>query len=215
MQRADVGLPKDAVVLCGFNQPYKISSEVMDVWCGLLNDLPDAVLWLLDWHSQARPNLEREFQERGVDLTRVHWAPRLDPGDHLSRLSLADIFIDTWPCNGHTTASDALWAGVPVVTLSGETFASRVASSLLHAVGLEELICKRVDVYQDTIKALAHDPMRRAVLRDKLVWARESAPLFDSARFTRDYEALLFRMHSRQIQGLSPQPLAAETVEAV
>lgn len=215
MQRADVGLPKDAVVLCGFNQPYKISSEVMDVWCGLLNDLPDAVLWLLDWHSQARPNLEREFQERGVDLTRVHWAPRLDLGDHLSRLSLADIFIDTWPCNGHTTASDALWAGVPVVTLSGATFASRVASSLLHAVGLDELICERVDVYQDTIKALAHDPMRRAVLRDKLVWARESAPLFDSARFTRDYESLLVRMHSRQIQGLSPQPLAAETVEAV
>lgn len=215
MQRADVGLPSDAVVLCGFNQPYKISPEVMDVWCGLLNDIPEAVLWLLDWHSQARPNLDREFEARGVDLRRVHWAPRLDQGDHLSRLSLADIFIDTWPCNAHTTASDALWAGVPVVTLSGETFASRVASSLLHAVGLEELICKRVDVYQDTIKALAHDPMRRAVLRDKLVWARDSAPLFDSERFTRDYEALLVRMHTRHIQGRSPQPLAAETVEAV
>ena len=101
------------------------------------------------------------------------------------------------------------------MTLSGATFASRVASSLLHAVGLDELICERVDVYQDTIKALAHDPMRRAVLRDKLVWARESAPLFDSERFTRDYEALLVRMHTRHIQGLSPQPLAAETVEAV
>ena len=214
MRRADAGLPEEAVVLCGFNQAYKISAEVMDVWCGLLKDIPDAVLWLLDWHSQARPNLEREFQLREVDLARVRWAPRLDLGDHLSRLSLADIFIDTWPCNAHTTASDALWAGVPVVTLIGATFASRVASSLLHAVGLDELICERVDVYQDTIKALARDPMRRAILRDKLVLARDSTPLFDSERFTRDFEALLVRMHTRHIQGQPPQPLAAEAVEA-
>lgn len=211
-QRADVGLPDDAVVLCGFNQPYKISPEVMDVWCGLLNDIPDAVLWLLDWHRQARPNLDREFHARGIDLDRVHWAPRLDLGDHLSRLCLADIFIDTWPCNAHTTASDALWAGVPVVTFPGMTFASRVASSLLHAVGLDELICEHVEGYIETIKALAQDPMRRATLREKLALARDVAPLFDSARFTHDYENLLLRMHMQHVQGLPRASLPASNV---
>lgn len=215
MQRADAGLSDDAVVLCGFNQPYKISPEVMDVWCDLLTDIPDAVLWLLDWHTQARPNLEREFHERGVSLSRLRWAPRLDLADHISRLSLADIFIDTWPCNAHTTASDALWAGVPVVTFPGDTFASRVASSLLHAVGLDELICEGVAGYKDTIKRLALDSARRATLRDVLVRARDTAPLFDSERFTRDYEALLLRAHVLRAQGLPVAPLEALATSAV
>ena len=208
MRRADAGLPDDAVILCGFNQPYKISPEVMDVWCGLLKEIPNAVLWLLDWHNQARPNIEAELEMRGVPLSRLKWAPRLDLADHLSRLSLADIFIDTWPCNAHTTASDALWAGVPVVTFPGETFASRVASSLLHAVGLDELICEGVAGYKDTIKRLARDPARRASLRELLVRARGTAPLFDSARFTLDYEALLVRAHERHAQGLPADHLA-------
>lgn len=207
MQRADAGLPDEAVVLCGFNQAYKISAEVMDVWCGLLKDIPGAVLWLLDWHSQARPNLEREFQARGIELTRIRWAPRLDLGDHISRLSLADIFIDTWPCNAHTTASDALWAGVPVVTFAGETFASRVASSLLHAVGLDELICDGLDGYRRRIKELAYSPEYRAALREKLLNSRQFAPLFDSAGFTRDFEALLMRMMDRLRSDLPPAHL--------
>jgi predicted O-linked N-acetylglucosamine transferase (SPINDLY family) len=207
MQRAEVGLPEDAVVLCGFNQPYKISPQVMDVWCGLLNEIPDAVLWLLDWHSQARPNLEREFQARGIESDRIRWAPRLDLGDHISRLSLADIFIDTWPCNAHTTASDALWAGVPVVTFPGATFASRVASSLLHAVGLGELVCDGLDGYRRKVKELAHNPERRADLREKLVSSRQNAPLFDSAGFTRDFEALLLKMVDRYRADLSPTHL--------
>jgi predicted O-linked N-acetylglucosamine transferase (SPINDLY family) len=207
MRRADAGLPEDALVLCGFNQPYKISPAVMDVWCGLLHDLPEAVLWLLDWHNQARPNLEREFQMRGIDFSRVHWAPRMDLADHISRLSLADIFIDTWPCNAHTTASDALWAGVPLVTFLGPTFASRVASSLLHAVGLDELICDGVEGYRSTIKSLAGDPVRRAGLRAALTQARDTAPLFDSEGFTRDYEALLARMVDRQRARLPTESL--------
>lgn len=210
MRRADAGLPEDALVLCGFNQPYKISPAVMDVWCGLLHDLPEAVLWLLDWHSQARPNLEREFEKRGIVLTRVFWAPRQELAEHLSRFSLADIFIDTWPCNAHTTASDALWTGVPVVTFPGETFASRVASSLLHAVGLDELVCEGVAGYKDTIKRLARDPARRTAVRDVLVRAREAAPLFNSLRFTHDYEALLVRAHERRVQGLPAAPLPAQ-----
>lgn len=212
MQRADAGLPDEAVVLCGFNQAYKISAEVMDVWCGLLKDIPDAVLWLLDWHSQARPNLEREFQARGIELTRIRWAPRLDLGDHISRLSLADIFIDTWPCNAHTTASDALWAAVPVVTFPGETFASRVASSLLHAVGLDELICDGIAGYKDSVKRLARDPEWRASVREFLVRARETAPLFDSAKFARDFEALLKRMYVRNLHGGGAIPLSEDNI---
>ena len=207
MHRSEAGLPDDVVVLCGFNQPYKISPDVLDVWCQLLVEIPDSVLWLLDWHTQARPNLEAEFEKRGVSLGRLRWAPRLNLEAHLSRLSLADIFIDTWPCNAHTTASDALWAGVPVVTFPGETFASRVASSLLRSVGLGELICDGLDGYRHRVKELACDPARRATLREKLVSARQFAPLFDSVRFTRDFENLLLRMMERQRFNLAPSHL--------
>lgn len=205
--RAQVGLPDDALVLCAFNQAYKISPEVLDVWVALLRDLPNAVLWLLDWHGQARPNLEGELRARGVDLRRVFWAPRLSLDEHISRVALADVFIDTWPCNAHTTASDALWAGLPVVTLMGQTFASRVAASLLNACGLPELVTEDVDSYRQTILRLARDPAWRAACRSKLVEARDTSPLFDSARFTRDFEALLERMVQQHRQGQAPAHL--------
>ena len=153
--RASQGLPEEALVLCGFNQPYKVSPEVFDSWCRLLQALPDAVLWLLEWTPQALPNLRREAASRGVDPARLVGAPRVHPDVHIARLQLADIFIDTWPCNAHTTASDALWAGVPIVTLIGETFASRVGASLLEAVGTPELICGDVAGYEAAIRALA------------------------------------------------------------
>lgn len=209
MTRAQAGLPEDAVVLCAFNQAYKISDEVLDVWAGLLRDLPQAVLWLLDWHGQARPNLEAQMQVRGMDLSRVFWAPRLALAEHINRVQLADIFIDTWPCNAHTTASDALWAGVPVVTFLGQTFASRVASSLLRAVGLPELACPDLAVYVQTIKDLVADAPRRAALKGHLIQARDSAPLFDSERFTRDFEALLLRMVASHREGRLADHLGA------
>jgi len=215
MTRQAAGLPDDALVLCGFNQAYKISPEVLDVWCGLLEDIPHAVLWLLDWHGQARPHLEEELSVRGVDLARIRWAPRLSLADHISRTQLADIFIDTWPCNAHTTASDALWAGLPVVTFMGQTFASRVAGSLLHAVGLPELATSSLKAYREKVLALAADPAARQRIRDQLVTARDQAPLFDSARYTRDLEAMLTRMVSRHEQGLSPDHLLASPAPAV
>lgn len=207
--RAQVGLPEDALVLCAFNQAYKISAEVLDVWVDLLRALPEAVLWLLDWHGQARPNLEGELVARGVDLARVIWAPRQGLDEHINRVALADIFIDTWPCNAHTTASDALWAGLPVVTFMGRTFASRVAASLLSACGLGELISESVDTYKQTVLRLAGDPMLRASLRQRLVAARETSALFDSERFTRDFEDLLVRMVLRAKSGLTPDQLPA------
>lgn len=209
MTRAEVGLPEDAVVLCGFNQAYKINPEVLDAWVDVLKDLPEAVLWLLDWHGQAKPHLLEELAQRGIGAERVFWAPRWDLGKHISRVRLADLFIDTWPCNAHTTASDALWAGLPVVTLMGQTFASRVAGSLVNAVGLPELISTDVQQYRRTIVELARDPVRRQAIRDRLDQAREDSPLFDSARFTRDYEALMVRMIQHHREGLAAQALPA------
>ncbi|WP_290900676.1 glycosyltransferase family 41 protein [Aquabacterium sp.] len=202
MSRKAAGLPEDALVLCGFNQAYKISPEVLDVWCGFLQDIPNAVLWLLDWHGQARPHLEEELSVRGVDLARIRWAPRLGLADHINRTQLADIFIDAWPCNAHTTASDALWSGLPVVTYMGRTFASRVAGSLLNAVGLSELATETLDAYRAKVLALAADPAERARIRAHLAEARDQAPLFDSARYTGDLERLLERMVLRHEQGL-------------
>jgi predicted O-linked N-acetylglucosamine transferase (SPINDLY family) len=207
--RRDHGLPEDAVVLAGFNQPYKISAEVFDTWCRLLHALPQAVLWLLEWNEQSRANLTREAQARGIDPARLVWAPRLAPAEHMARMQLADLFVDTWPCNAHTTASDALWAGVPVVTWAGRTFASRVAASLVHAAGLPELACRDVAHYEETIIALAGDAPRRQAMRAHLVAARTGSPLFDSLRFARDIEALYERMMQRHAQGLAPDHLPA------
>lgn len=209
--RTKAGLPEDAVVLCGFNQAYKISAEVLDVWASLLVDIPNSVLWLLDWHGQARPHLEAEMQARGMDMHRVRWAPRLALEHHLDRLALADIFIDTWPCNAHTTASDALWAGVPVVTYTGQTFASRVAASLLNAVGMSELACGDLDTYRATVRKLAMDPERLRALRAQLQRARTEAPLFDTPSYTRALESLFTRMVERHRQGLPLAHLAAST----
>jgi predicted O-linked N-acetylglucosamine transferase (SPINDLY family) len=210
--RASQGLPEDALVLCGFNQPYKVSPEVFDSWCRLLQALPNAVLWLLEWSQQALPNLRREAVRRGIDPARLIGAPRALSHDHIARFRLADLFLDTWPCNAHTTASDALWAGVPIVTQLGETFASRVAASLLHAVGLPELVCRDLAHYERTVLELAADAPRRAALRVRLASAREGSPLFDSLRFTRDIEALYLRMARRHVQAGAPDHLPAEAV---
>jgi predicted O-linked N-acetylglucosamine transferase (SPINDLY family) len=207
--RAECGLPEGKLVLCGFNQPFKISAEVFDSWCRLLHRLPDAVLWLLEWNTQVRKNIECEAQNRGIDPARIVWAPRRAPALHMARLQQADLFIDTWPCNAHTTASDALWAGVPVVTYIGRTFASRVAASLNGAVGLGELVCTTVQAYEDRIVALASDPAARAALHNQLVQARDGSVLFDSVRFTRDIEALYLRMMARHDAGMAPDHLLA------
>jgi predicted O-linked N-acetylglucosamine transferase (SPINDLY family) len=211
MTRAEVGLPEDKLVLCGFNQAYKISAQVLDQWVVLLREMPDAVLWLLDWHGQARPNLARELLARGVSHERVHWAPKLGLAEHISRLPLADIFLDTWPYNAHTTCSDALWAGVPVVTLQGQTFASRVASSLLMACGLHDWVATTVDGYRQKVLLLARNSALRQQVREHLNAERGSSPLFNSERFTRDFEALVERMVQRDRAGKSASALPAAT----
>jgi predicted O-linked N-acetylglucosamine transferase (SPINDLY family) len=207
--RAAWGLPADALVLGSFNQPYKITPEVFDTWMDVMRRDERAVLWQLFGGEQARDNLCAEARKRSVDPARLVFAPAVKPDQHLQRIPAADIVLDTWPCNGHTTTSDALWAGVPVVTLQGLTFASRVAGSLLSAVGLDELVCRDPAQYAETVLALAADAPRRQALRTTLVAARDASSLFDAPRFARDLEALYLRMWERHRRGLAPEALVA------
>jgi predicted O-linked N-acetylglucosamine transferase (SPINDLY family) len=207
--RAACKLPDDAIVLCCFNQVYKITPEVLDAWARILSSAPHALLWLLAWNPQAERNLRTELQQRGVDPARLHFAPKASMEDHVARLRCADLFLDTWPCNAHTTASESLWAGVPVLTLPGSTFASRVAASLARATGTDSLVCASIDDYVARAVALAHDRPALEAIRQRLEQERMTLPLFDSQATTRDLEALFVRMHDRAERGLRPDHLPA------
>jgi predicted O-linked N-acetylglucosamine transferase (SPINDLY family) len=208
--RASLGLPEDAVVLCCFNQTYKLSPHMLDLWARILHDAPRTVLWMLAWNPHARENLLREFAARGVAAERVVFAAKLDLAGHIARLRAADLFLDTWPCNAHTTASEALWAGVPVLTVPGETFASRVAASLVSACGLGDLACVDDAAYVEIATALANEPETLQGLKAHLEANRRTLPLFDAQRLARDLDGLLVRMHERHLAGLPAQALAAE-----
>ncbi len=209
-RRADWGLPEDAPVLASFNQIYKIVPAWFDLWARLLHELPLAVLWQLAGSDTAHANLRRELAARGVDPARLVIAPHAATHEHLARAALADIFIDTFPCNGHTTVSDALWVGLPVVTRRGDSFASRVGASLLQAVGLGEWVADDDEGYVQRVLRLARDGAQRAEVRAHLARARTVAPLFDSRGFARDLEALYLRMWARHEAGLPPQHLVAQ-----
>lgn len=200
--RADEGLPVDAVVFCSFNQAYKLGPGMFDVWCQLLRDVPRSVLWLLDPGENGANNLRKEAAVRGISAERIVFAPKKPQGAHLARLTLADIALDTYPCTSHTTGSDALWAGVPLVTMRGNIFASRVAASLLHSIGLPELITDCQDAYLDLARQLALNKARRSALRKKLSAKRLKTPLFDTAGFARDLETLYARIWSDHGKGV-------------
>ncbi len=186
--RAECGLPEQGFVFCGFNQTFKILPMMFDLWMRLLREVPGSVLWLLQSNDLAAANLRREAEARGIDAGRLIFAPRLPLAEHLARQQQADLLLDTLPYNAHTTASDALWTGVPVVTCMGETFAARVAASLLHAVGLPELVTHTLEDYAALALKLAQEPATLQGLKHKLMANRTTAPLFDTERFTRDLE---------------------------
>lgn len=189
--RAACGLPEAALVLCAFNHNHKFNPEMFGVWMEILAGLPQAVLWLLADNEPARANLAAFAADRGIAAERLIFAPRVMPADYLARFQVADLFLDTLPFNGGTTASDALWAGLPVLTCSGRTFAGRMAGSLLHAVGLPELVTHSLAAYRDLALALGRDPARLAALRDRLAANRKSCPLFDTPRLVKALEDLL------------------------
>ncbi|GGF66970.1 hypothetical protein GCM10007301_28250 [Azorhizobium oxalatiphilum] len=205
--RAECGLPEEGFVFCCFNNTYKITPAVFDVWMRLLDAVPGSVLWLFEANPAARDNLTYHAASLGLDPERIIFAPKMELADHLARHAHADLFLDTLPYNAHTTASDALWAGVPVVTCAGETFASRVAASLLTAVGLPELVTDNLADYEALALALAGDPERLALLKAKLIAARATAPLFDAAHFTAGIEAAYRRMHELRSTGRAPEPI--------
>ncbi|WP_016921289.1 hypothetical protein [Methylocystis parvus] len=201
--RVVAGLPEEGFVFCCFNQTFKFTPAIFDIWCRLLRSVPESILWL-PAAREAEGNLRNEAWERGVHGSRLIFAQDLPHGEHLRRLQLADLVLDTAPYGAHTTASDALWAGVPIVTRPGATFPSRVAGSLLHAIGLPELIVEDQDDYFDLALALATDKERLTGLRLRLAGNRLSAPLFNVKRYTVALEALYQRMWARHKSGLPP-----------
>jgi protein O-GlcNAc transferase len=207
--RRECGLPETAFVFCCFNNNYKITPEIFDIWMRLLRATENSVLWLLEANAAAAANLRREAEKRGVSSQRLVFAPKISVADHLARQRQADLFLDTLPYNAHTTASDALWAGLPLLTCAGSTFAGRVAGSLLKAAGLPELVTTSLADYEALAFRLAHDRPLLDSLKAKLKRNRESCSLFDTRRSTRHIEAAYIRMWQTYRQGRPPASFAA------
>jgi predicted O-linked N-acetylglucosamine transferase (SPINDLY family) len=211
--RGEVGLPETGFVFASFNNSFKFTPEMFAVWMRLLSAVDGSVLWLSEPDAVAVRNLKREAEARGVNADRLVFAPYLASIDkHLARSSLADLFLDTLPCNAHTTASDALWVGVPVITARGTTFAGRVAASLLQAIGLDELISNSLFEYESLALKLARDADALARIKRKLMQNRETHPLFDTARFTRNLERAFTAMCERARRGAPPKTFAVESL---
>ena len=194
--RAEAGLPEAGFVFASFNNSWKITRDVFAVWLRLLQAVPGSVLWLLDANDSFRDNLRRAASSAGLDPARLIFAPRTDADSHLARQQLADLMLDTSPYNGHMTTSDALWAGVPLVTVLGTAFAGRVAASLLQTLGVPELITSSMEDYEALALTLAKDPAPLAGLRAKLASARTSSPLFNSDRMRQNVEDALLAMRT-------------------
>jgi predicted O-linked N-acetylglucosamine transferase (SPINDLY family) len=186
---------------------------MFDIWMRLLTAVDGSVLWLIDGNATASANLRREAERRGVSAARLIFAPRVALAEHLARHRNADFFLDIAPCNAHTTASDALWAGVPVLTCLGGTFAGRVAASLLKAAGLPELVATSLEQYEAMALALARDPGRLASIKEKLARNRGTCPLFNTRRFTRHIEAAYVMMWEQSQRGQRPSGFAVPAIE--
>ena len=205
--RADFGLPENAFVLCCFNNSYKISPREFDIWMRILSRVEGSVLWLLKTNQWVEQNLSKEAEQRGINASRLVFADKLPHSEHLARHKHADLFIDTFNINAHTTASDALWAGLPVVTKQGSQFAARVSASLLRAVGLPELIVNTEAEYEALILELARDGSILNAIRTKLAKNRLREPLFDTKRYTRHFESGLRQAYDRYFDGEEPEDI--------
>ncbi|HEV3396288.1 MAG TPA: tetratricopeptide repeat protein [Xanthobacteraceae bacterium] len=208
--RASVGLPEVGFAFCSFSNSYKITPTMFDIWMRLVRTVDGSVLWLLGGNAAVEGNLRREAEARGVAADRLIFAPRVGYSDYLRRYQLADLFLDTSPFNAGATASDALWAGLPLLTCAGEAFAARMAGSLLNAVGLPELVTASLDEYERTARRLAGDRAAIGALKEKLAQNRAACALFDTARFRRHIEAAYRTMWQRRQAGDAPASFAVE-----
>jgi predicted O-linked N-acetylglucosamine transferase (SPINDLY family) len=209
--RQESGLPERGFVFCCFNNSYKFTPPVFDVWMRLLAQVEGSVLWLFREREGAEANLCREAAARGIDPARLIFAKRVPLEDHLARHRLADLFLDTLPYNAHTTAADALWMGLPVVTCLGESFAGRVAASLLRAVGMPDLVTSNLGGYEDLILRIAREPSMLQELRDRLQRNKASWPLFDSDLYRRNIESAYVRMWEAWQRGEAPASFTVES----
>jgi predicted O-linked N-acetylglucosamine transferase (SPINDLY family) len=206
--RAECGLPDAGMVFCAFHASYKITPEMFGVWMELLKQVPGSVLWLLETNRHARAGLLQEAAARGVAAERLVFAPRWPLPEHLARHRLADLYLDTFPCNGHTTVSDALWGGCPVLTRAGTTFPSRVAGSLLRSIGLPELVTDTLADYRSLALEVARDGDRLADIRRRLEIGRTHSGLFDGAAFARKLEQAYSTMWEIHAAGEAPRAFA-------
>jgi predicted O-linked N-acetylglucosamine transferase (SPINDLY family) len=202
--RQELGLPENGFIFCCFNNNYKILPSTFDIWMRVLKAVEGSVLWLFSDNSLAEINLKNEAAKRGIDPQRIIFAKPMPLAEHLARQQIADLFLDTFPCNAHTTASDALWAGLPVLTLIGKSFASRVAASLLNAIHLPELITTTQEEYEQIAIELAKNSEKLAVIKQKLVNNRLTTPLFDTPLFTKNLEKAYAQMYERYQADLGP-----------
>jgi protein O-GlcNAc transferase len=205
--RDELGLPESAFVFCCFNKAYKINPGMFDCWMRILKRVPNSVLWLLENSAKASANLRAMAQVRGVEPGRLIFAPPIPPADHLARHRAADLCLDTLPYNAHTTASDALWAGLPLLTCIGETFVGRVAASLLYALQMPELVTSTLRAYENLAVELALHPDMLANIRVRLAKNRLTTPLFDTASFTKAIETAFSEMVARSAAGLDPSDI--------
>jgi len=209
--RSEVGLPEEGFVFCCFNNNYKITPAVFDIWMQLLKQVEGSVLWLYEGNQWATQNLLSEATKRGVAPERIIFAKRMDLPEHLARHRLADLFLDTFYCNAHTTASDALWAELPVLTVLGDAFVGRVAASLLNAIGLPELIAYSHEEYKALALELASNPEKLSLIKQNLAKNRNTHPLFNTERYTRHIEEAYTRMWQKHQESLLPDHIYVHT----
>jgi protein O-GlcNAc transferase len=203
--KSEFGIPNNKFIFCCFNNDYKFNSKVLDSWSRIMLKADKSVLWISENNKLFKDNIKVEFEKRGINLNRIFFAQRLESmGDYLARCSLADLFLDTNPYNAHTTAVDSLKSGVPVLTMLGQSFASRVAASLLNAIGLPELITTSQDEYEAMAIDLATNLQKLAAIKEKLAKNRLTTPLFDTPLFTKNLEAAYTQMYERHQAGLPP-----------
>jgi predicted O-linked N-acetylglucosamine transferase (SPINDLY family) len=206
--KKECGLPENKFVFCCFNNDYKFNHQVLDGWSKILSAVKNSVMWVPENNEYFRVNVANEFQSRGIDSSRVIFAQRVDlMEDHLARYALADLFLDTHPYNAHTTALDSLKVGVPVLTFMGQSFASRVAASLLNAIGLPELITNSQEEYVALAIELATNSKKLTDIKLKLTNNRETTPLFNTPLFTKNIETAYIKMMERYLADLKPDHL--------
>jgi predicted O-linked N-acetylglucosamine transferase (SPINDLY family) len=208
--RHELGLPSTGFVFCCFNNSYKITPSTFTGWMRILNSVEDSVLWLYEKNNKTTKNLIREARKFGINEDRLVFATHMPVEEHLNRIKEADLFIDTLPCNAHTTTSDALRMGLPVLTCMGNSFAARVTASLLNAVNLPELITTTQEQYELLAIELATHPEKLKIIKDKLVDNLSTAPLYDTLLFTRHLESAYLTMYDRYQRGLDPDHIYVE-----